>query len=93
MTNLSELAQQIHDAGGESYYVGGYVRDELLGKESKDIDIEILEPLNGTLTFAYANVKSGANRPNPHFTCEFSPFERVHIYGKQRNQRTNQFSV
>lgn len=40
MTNLSELAQQIHDAGGESYYVGGYVRDELLGKESKDIDID-----------------------------------------------------
>ena len=41
MANLSELAQQIHDAGGESYYVGGYVRDEVLGKESKDIDIEI----------------------------------------------------
>lgn len=31
---------------GRTYYVGGYVRDELLGRENKDIDIEIhdIEP-------------------------------------------------
>ena len=41
MAKLLDIAKHIQDAGGESYYVGGYVRDELLGKASKDIDIEI----------------------------------------------------
>ncbi len=41
-----KIAKQIRDKGGTAYYVGGYVRDKLLGKESKDIDIEIhnIEP-------------------------------------------------
>lgn len=34
-------AQKIKDCGGTAYYVGGCVRDKLLGIENKDIDIEV----------------------------------------------------
>ena len=36
-----ELARQVAARGGCAYYVGGYVRDALLGLENKDIDIEV----------------------------------------------------
>lgn len=36
-----KIALLVSEAGGCAYYVGGYVRDRLLGIESKDIDIEI----------------------------------------------------
>ena len=36
-----EIALRVRSAGGCAYYVGGYVRDLLLGRENKDIDIEI----------------------------------------------------
>lgn len=36
-----ELAGQVASQGGRSFYVGGLVRDALLGRENKDIDIEI----------------------------------------------------
>ena len=35
------IAEKIAELGGRAYYVGGYVRDSLLGKQNKDIDIEI----------------------------------------------------
>ena len=35
------IATAVADAGGRTYYVGGYVRDLLLGLENKDIDIEV----------------------------------------------------
>lgn len=35
------LATKIAEAKGRAYYVGGYVRDQLLGTETKDIDIEV----------------------------------------------------
>lgn len=35
------IANQVSRVGGRTYYVGGYVRDQLLGKENKDIDIEV----------------------------------------------------
>jgi tRNA nucleotidyltransferase (CCA-adding enzyme) len=40
------IARAIHDAGGRALIVGGWVRDRLLGRESKDVDIEVyrLEP-------------------------------------------------
>lgn len=44
MTNqmmAHRLAEQAAEAGGRAYFVGGYVRDSLLGRENKDIDIEI----------------------------------------------------
>lgn len=35
------IAERVRLAGGRAYYVGGYVRDRLLGIENKDIDIEV----------------------------------------------------
>ena len=33
-----ELARKISENGGRLYFVGGYVRDKLMGIESHDID-------------------------------------------------------
>ena len=41
MDIVREIAKAIKSAGGRAYFVGGYVRDRLLGVESKDIDIEV----------------------------------------------------
>lgn len=41
MNNLKHIARKIQKAGGKSYYVGGYVRDRLLGIKNKDIDVEV----------------------------------------------------
>ena len=38
---IKAIASDIKNEGGTAYYVGGCVRDEILGKENKDIDIEI----------------------------------------------------
>lgn len=40
------IAEKVHTAGGRVYYVGGFVRDRLLGTDSKDVDIEVhgIEP-------------------------------------------------
>ena len=35
------IAQEVQRLGGSVYYVGGCVRDRLLGRESKDLDIEV----------------------------------------------------
>ncbi len=35
------IAQAVRPLGGSVYYVGGCVRDRLLGRESKDLDIEV----------------------------------------------------
>ena len=35
------VASKVQSFGGRTFYVGGCVRDKLLGLESKDIDIEI----------------------------------------------------
>lgn len=41
MTRLKEFLKALSDKDAKTYYVGGYVRDMILGKENKDIDIEI----------------------------------------------------
>ena len=44
MTDLElarEIALRVRAEGGTAYFVGGYVRDLLLGRENKDIDIEV----------------------------------------------------
>ncbi|MEM7255582.1 MAG: HD domain-containing protein [Pseudomonadota bacterium] len=50
---VTEIAQTIANAGGRALVVGGYVRDHLIGIESKDIDIEVfgmdLDRLESTL--------------------------------------------
>lgn len=38
---LKVLARLVEQAGGRAYLVGGSVRDELLGRPSKDFDVEI----------------------------------------------------
>lgn len=41
-TEIAELiAQKTAELGGNVYFVGGYVRDRILNRENKDIDIEI----------------------------------------------------
>lgn len=36
-----QLCQAVHDAGGRGFLVGGSVRDRLLGREAKDLDLEV----------------------------------------------------
>lgn len=36
-----EIAKRVKEHGGTAYFVGGFVRDRLLGIENKDIDIEV----------------------------------------------------
>ncbi len=36
-----QLAMKVASAGGRAYFVGGFVRDRLMGQNGKDIDIEI----------------------------------------------------
>ena len=38
---INELAKLVEEKGGKAYYVGGYVRDLFLGRESKDVDVEV----------------------------------------------------
>ena len=48
------IAEAVANKGGRAFIVGGYVRDQILGKESKDIDIEVfnldMESLKGALS-------------------------------------------
>jgi tRNA nucleotidyltransferase (CCA-adding enzyme) len=39
---IIEIARAVAEAGGRALIVGGYVRDALMGRDSKDIDIELL---------------------------------------------------
>ena len=35
------IARRVSESGGRAYYVGGFVRDSLTGRENKDVDIEV----------------------------------------------------
>ena len=35
------IAREVEKKGGRTYYVGGFVRDRVLGIENKDVDIEV----------------------------------------------------
>ena len=41
MTKFKDLAAAVRDQGGRALIVGGWVRDRLLGRESKDVDLEV----------------------------------------------------
>ena len=41
LTISQRIAKAVSDSGGRVFYVGGYVRDKILDRNSKDIDIEI----------------------------------------------------
>jgi tRNA nucleotidyltransferase (CCA-adding enzyme) len=36
-----QIVQAVRDAGGRALVVGGWVRDRLMGRSSKDIDLEV----------------------------------------------------
>jgi len=36
-----KIAQEIKDKNGRMFFVGGYVRDQIINKENKDIDVEV----------------------------------------------------
>ena len=38
---IHEIARAVDAKGGKTYYIGGYVRDKLMGLENKDVDIEV----------------------------------------------------
>lgn len=47
MASIAErIAKEVNNAGGRTFYVGGFVRDKLLGIDNKDVDIEVhgIEP-------------------------------------------------
>ena len=47
MKNLTDrelaraIAEDVAAAGGRVYFVGGIVRDEMMGVQSKDVDVEV----------------------------------------------------
>src|SRR5260221_14148982 len=41
LPRATDIAAAVRDAGGRALIVGGWVRDRLLGRDSKDIDIEV----------------------------------------------------
>ena len=41
LTVSKRIAKSVSESGGRVFYVGGYVRDKISGRNSKDIDIEI----------------------------------------------------
>lgn len=60
-----KIAAAVASAGGRVYYVGGLVRDELLGRENKDVDIEVHgvtpETLEGILDSLGERLTMGAS--------------------------------
>lgn len=49
MQMAHRIAEKVASHGGRTFFVGGFVRDRLMGKENKDIDIEIHGILPDTL--------------------------------------------
>jgi tRNA nucleotidyltransferase (CCA-adding enzyme) len=41
LSRAHEIAHAVRSAGGRALFVGGWVRDRLMGRNSKDIDIEV----------------------------------------------------
>ena len=37
----ARIAEEVKRASGRVYFIGGYVRDRLLGRETKDVDLEV----------------------------------------------------
>jgi len=54
-----ELFQRLRDAGADVYLVGGYVRDLLLGRNPKDVDVVLVNGVNQ----AVANILNGSGDP------------------------------
>ena len=59
------IALAVDRAGGRTFYVGGYVRDILMGRENKDVDIEVhgvpVKTLEGILDGLGERLQMGAS--------------------------------
>lgn len=59
------IAEKVSSAGGRAYFVGGYVRDHLMGRPQKDVDIEVHgispEQLRGILESCGEVTRKGAS--------------------------------
>ena len=59
------VAAAVREAGGRTFFVGGYVRDRLLGRETKDVDIEVhgipVKTLEGILDRLGERLSMGAS--------------------------------
>lgn len=62
-----DLAQAVADAGGRALVVGGWVRDHLLGRPSKDLDVEVFGLDADRLRLLLARV-GPVNAVGEHFT-------------------------
>lgn len=60
-----KIATLVANSGGSTFFVGGFVRDKILGKENKDIDIEVhgitTETLRDILNSLGVVVEQGAS--------------------------------
>ena len=72
-----EIARRVAAAGGRAMYVGGMVRDQLMGVECKDIDIEVY----GLVPRALKDVLSALGRVM-EMGASFG------VYGLQHSTRT-----
>ncbi len=65
MEMAARLAEAVHQAGGRAFYVGGFVRDRLLGRACKDLDVEVHgiapEALEGILDSLGTRLEMGAS--------------------------------
>ena len=53
------IAEEVGRLGGQTFYVGGFVRDKMLGIENKDVDIEV----HGITPDALYEILSAAGEP------------------------------
>ena len=64
-----KLAELAAERGGRAYYVGGFVRDKLMGIENKDVDIEVIDlPILNTTQEIDGIVLSGTLNESSIFT-------------------------
>ncbi len=56
MALSKRIAEAVAAAGGRAYYVGGFVRDHIMGRECKDIDIEVYGITPGELRGLLSNL-------------------------------------
>lgn len=95
MEKITEIAQELRTLGIESYYVGGYVRDYLLGNTVDDIDICLVGVTDRKLTTSvlekYCSSVSSEKGSFPIWICtiegkkvDFAVARKENLVGKTR---------
>ncbi len=70
-----QVLQQLLDAGYEGYFVGGYVRDIVAGKEVKDIDIATSATPEQVMSIFERTVPTGLQHGTVTVLCDTFQFE------------------